>query len=177
MFAVKPDQVPVTGLLRTSVLTGSASAPDLVTAYRVQNEEGIEGFTMVPSVRALETLHNVLTLNDMDKFLMNAMSMRFNTPASSPPNEVATPNSSQRPSITPLGALHKAQSLSSSTNSSAGPSSPTSCSTPVDLWQRLTMFISNNQDTDLEALNQASVSRSASESSDGRQLDSTKEHH
>lgn len=147
LFAVKPDQVP-----------------------------GIEGFTMVPSVRALETLHNVLTLNDMDKFLMNAMSIRFNTPASSPPNEASTPNS-QRPSIAPLGALHKAQSLSSSTNSSAGPSSPTSCSTPVDLWQRLTMFISDNQDTDLEALGQPSASRSASESSDGRQMDTNKEYH
>ncbi|XP_029656939.1 inositol hexakisphosphate and diphosphoinositol-pentakisphosphate kinase 1 [Octopus sinensis] len=109
---------------------------------------------MVPSVRALETLHNALTLSDVNSFLQKAMSIGFNTPASSPPNE-ASLSSSQRPSIVPLGVLHKAQSLSSSTNSSAGPSSPTSCSTPVDLWQRLTMFISDNQNLNIPATTDA----------------------
>jgi len=43
-----------------------------------------DGFNMVPSLKPLETLHNNLTMQDMDVFLGRATTSKFFTPLSSP---------------------------------------------------------------------------------------------
>ena len=43
-----------------------------------------DGFNMVPSLKPLETLHNNLTLKEMDAFLSRATTTKFFTPVSSP---------------------------------------------------------------------------------------------
>ncbi|XP_060080823.1 inositol hexakisphosphate and diphosphoinositol-pentakisphosphate kinase 2-like isoform X2 [Ylistrum balloti] len=97
------------------------------------------GFNMVPSLRPLETLHNKLTMRDMDLFFGRVTTTKF-TPVSSPPygSSSNTPVVSPRP---PAFLRGTGISLPSSSNSSAGPSSPTSGSTPVDLVSQLRLYI------------------------------------
>lgn len=44
-----------------------------------------EGFNIVPSLHPLETLHNKLTMKELDDFLTRATTSKFVTPISSPP--------------------------------------------------------------------------------------------
>ncbi|XP_033725707.1 inositol hexakisphosphate and diphosphoinositol-pentakisphosphate kinase 1-like [Pecten maximus] len=94
---------------------------------------------MVPSLRPLETLHNKLTMRDMDLFFGRVTTTKF-TAVSSPPygSSSTTPVVSPRP---PTFIKGTGISLPSSSNSSAGPSSPTSGSTPVDLVSQLRLYI------------------------------------
>lgn len=61
----------------------------------------IEGCGGVPPIRPLETLHNALSLKQLDYFLekMTAAPL-FRTPTSTPPQLPSTP----RPSVHPLGS-------------------------------------------------------------------------
>uniref|UniRef100_K1QI48 Inositol hexakisphosphate and diphosphoinositol-pentakisphosphate kinase n=1 Tax=Magallana gigas TaxID=29159 RepID=K1QI48_MAGGI len=84
------------------------------------NTAAFEGFNMVPSLHPLETLHNKLTMKELDDFLTRATTSKFVTPISSPPY-----------SNTPLASPHvpvtrAPRGNQSSSNSSTGPSSPVS---------------------------------------------------
>ncbi|XP_041367953.1 inositol hexakisphosphate and diphosphoinositol-pentakisphosphate kinase 2-like isoform X3 [Gigantopelta aegis] len=117
------------------------------------------GFDMVPSLHPLETLHNALTFKDMDYFLEQATSTKFATPMPSPHSSVlhAAVTAQQPPVGLPFvgDKAHPWNSLPSSSNSSGGPSSPTTtASTPTDIIQKLRMFMASqepikaDQDTD-----------------------------
>ncbi|KAK3094438.1 hypothetical protein FSP39_001778, partial [Pinctada imbricata] len=108
--------------------------------------KAFEGFSMVPSLRPLETLHNKLTLLDMDDFLKKATTYKFVTPVSSPPAR-HTPSAS--PCVQPLKTHFRGQSQPSSSNSSsAGPSSPTSSGPPLNsLISKLQNVIIDNQNS------------------------------
>ncbi|XP_074107628.1 inositol hexakisphosphate and diphosphoinositol-pentakisphosphate kinase isoform X11 [Cotesia typhae] len=74
-------------LFSTAVISGSSSAPnlkDMVPAH-ASAVAAIEGFGGVPPIRPLETLHNALSLRQLDSFLEMMASSLFRTPASSPP--------------------------------------------------------------------------------------------
>lgn len=52
----------------------------------------LEGFGGVPPIRPLETLHNALSLKQLDGFLEKMITVPlFKTPASSPPTPIQTP--------------------------------------------------------------------------------------
>ncbi|XP_061176478.1 inositol hexakisphosphate and diphosphoinositol-pentakisphosphate kinase 2-like isoform X1 [Saccostrea echinata] len=105
-----------------------------------------EGFNMVPSLHPLETLHNKLTMKELDDFLKRATTCKFVTPISSPPY-----------SYTPLASPHipvtRAQKGNqSSSNSSTGPSSPVSGmgSLVLSRLQEAAMYIFQRQDSNQE---------------------------
>ncbi|KAG5890699.1 hypothetical protein JTB14_016529 [Gonioctena quinquepunctata] len=80
-------------LFSTAVISGSSSAPNLRDIISSSsNATAIEGFGGVPSIRPLETLHNALSLKQLDTFLdrMTAMPL-FRTPSSTPPKYPSTP--------------------------------------------------------------------------------------
>nr|XP_034332565.1 uncharacterized protein LOC105348360 isoform X6 [Crassostrea gigas] len=92
--------------------------------------KAFEGFNMVPSLHPLETLHNKLTMKELDDFLTRATTSKFVTPISSPPYS-NTPLASPHVPVTraPRGndlILQQCQGNQSSSNSSTGPSSPVS---------------------------------------------------
>nr|XP_046212216.1 inositol hexakisphosphate and diphosphoinositol-pentakisphosphate kinase 1-like isoform X18 [Oncorhynchus gorbuscha] len=143
------------GLFSASVLGVSSSAPNLRDYVRTHHRkpplspglpfgDGFEGCSMVPSIYPLETLHNSLSLKQVDEFLnavcedssdahaktMKALSVLFDTSSQGygqahtypPPKALSSSETPVRPPTHPL-------CLSSgppSTVSSAGPSSPTS---------------------------------------------------
>ncbi|XP_026673386.1 inositol hexakisphosphate and diphosphoinositol-pentakisphosphate kinase 2 isoform X10 [Ceratina calcarata] len=75
-------------LFSTAVISGSSSAPNLkdMVPPHASAVAAIEGFGGVPPIRPLETLHNALSLRQLDAFLdiMTSVPL-FRTPASSPP--------------------------------------------------------------------------------------------
>ncbi|XP_059614977.1 inositol hexakisphosphate and diphosphoinositol-pentakisphosphate kinase isoform X10 [Phlebotomus argentipes] len=80
-------------LFSTAVISGSSSAPNLRDMIpSTASPSVLEGIGGVPSIRPLETLHNALSLRQLDSFLetMTAAPM-FKTPASSPPKYPSTP--------------------------------------------------------------------------------------
>ncbi|XP_065579240.1 inositol hexakisphosphate and diphosphoinositol-pentakisphosphate kinase-like isoform X3 [Artemia franciscana] len=110
-------------LFSTAVISGSSSAPDLSTTLGPNTlPKG------VPPIRALETLHNSLSLKQLDDFLDLLTSAPFRTPLSTPPR-CSSPKLlvSHPPS---LGLQSPTSSLDlkgpSSTVSSSGQSSPNS---------------------------------------------------
>ncbi|XP_063226372.1 inositol hexakisphosphate and diphosphoinositol-pentakisphosphate kinase 2 isoform X4 [Bacillus rossius redtenbacheri] len=124
-------------LFSTAVISGSSSAPnlrDLVPS--AASVSAIEGCGGVPPIRPLETLHNALSLRQLDIFLeAMASAPLFRTPASSPPRFPSTPLSSATPAL----AHHPPLRLQSPSNSfgwsgppsfvsSSGPSSPNALS-------------------------------------------------
>lgn len=62
----------------------------------------IEGLGGVPPIRPLETLHNALSLKQLDAFLEHMALAQFRTPLSSPPKMPSTPKQS-RSQPPPLG--------------------------------------------------------------------------
>ncbi|XP_076680694.1 inositol hexakisphosphate and diphosphoinositol-pentakisphosphate kinase isoform X13 [Andrena cerasifolii] len=75
-------------LFSTAVISGSSSAPNLkdMVPHHTSAVAAIEGFGGVPPIRPLETLHNALSLRQLDSFLdMMTSAPLFRTPASSPP--------------------------------------------------------------------------------------------
>ncbi|XP_038873116.1 inositol hexakisphosphate and diphosphoinositol-pentakisphosphate kinase 1-like isoform X4 [Salvelinus namaycush] len=143
------------GLFSASVLGVSSSAPNLRDYVRTHHRkpplspglpfgDGFEGCSMVPSIYPLETLHNSLSLKQVDEFLnavcedssdahaktMKALSVLFDTSSQGygqahtypPPKALSSSETPVRPPTHPL-CLNSAPP---STVSSAGPSSPTS---------------------------------------------------
>ncbi|XP_043933664.1 inositol hexakisphosphate and diphosphoinositol-pentakisphosphate kinase 2-like isoform X1 [Protopterus annectens] len=149
------------GLFSTTVLGGSSSAPNLQDYARTHRKklsvaslsykDGFEGCSMVPSIYPLETLHNSLSLKQVDEFLSSvcdscedpnshtstALSAMLDSMSSSQlTSDVFIP---QRVLSSPVTAMalgshsHRPPWYSSgpsSTVSSAGPSSPTTDNSP-----------------------------------------------
>ncbi|XP_032966188.1 inositol hexakisphosphate and diphosphoinositol-pentakisphosphate kinase 2 isoform X9 [Rhinolophus ferrumequinum] len=80
------------GLFSTSVLGGSSSAPNLQDYARTHRKkltssgciDGFELYSMVPSICPLETLHNALSLKQVDEFLASIASPSSETPQKTP---------------------------------------------------------------------------------------------
>ncbi|XP_052802088.1 inositol hexakisphosphate and diphosphoinositol-pentakisphosphate kinase 2-like isoform X5 [Mya arenaria] len=133
-----------------------------------------DGFNMVPSLKPLETLHNNLTMRDLDAFLSRATTTKFFTPASSPMVGVTPLVSPRCPEFAKAKSI-SGPSLPSSCSSSAGPSSPTSASTPVDFMNKVKMFIdtSKPEQTDNDNAYSEQSQSSANQKSDPSQLTSS----
>ncbi|KAL0099621.1 hypothetical protein PUN28_019798 [Cardiocondyla obscurior] len=89
-------------LFSTAVISGSSSAPNLkdMVPPHASAVAAIEGFGGVPPIRPLETLHNALSLRQLDAFLeMMTTAPLFRTPASSPPK--SSPAGSTHESLNP----------------------------------------------------------------------------
>ncbi|XP_055914293.1 inositol hexakisphosphate and diphosphoinositol-pentakisphosphate kinase isoform X4 [Eupeodes corollae] len=81
-------------LFSTAVISGSSSAPNLrdMIPSTATPSAVLEGFGGVPPIRPLETLHNALSLKQLDVFLEKmTVAPLFKTPASSPPKNPSTP--------------------------------------------------------------------------------------
>ncbi|XP_055685096.1 inositol hexakisphosphate and diphosphoinositol-pentakisphosphate kinase isoform X15 [Lutzomyia longipalpis] len=77
-------------LFSTAVISGSSSAPNL--RDMIPSTASPSGIGGVPSIRPLETLHNALSLKQLDSFLETmTVAPMFKTPASSPPKYPSTP--------------------------------------------------------------------------------------
>ncbi|XP_049867406.1 inositol hexakisphosphate and diphosphoinositol-pentakisphosphate kinase isoform X3 [Pectinophora gossypiella] len=115
------------GLFSTAVISGSSSAPNLRVCIpsAAANNTALEGFCGVPAIRPLETLHNALSLRQLDAFLerVTAAPVLLGTPPPPPPKQPSPTNS--------VGWSGPSSLMSSSGElpsglSSAGPSSPNS---------------------------------------------------
>ncbi|XP_073995355.1 inositol hexakisphosphate and diphosphoinositol-pentakisphosphate kinase isoform X4 [Rhodnius prolixus] len=129
----KPSASSTTSsVFSTAVISGAASAPNLTDI--ISNTASVsEGCGGVPPIRPLETLHNALSLKQLDTFL-ERVSRNMKTPVSSPPKVPSSPrpssptgtgwsdppsfvSSSGASSPTPLPEFFLAQRLASNTNS------------------------------------------------------------
>ncbi|XP_040842052.1 inositol hexakisphosphate and diphosphoinositol-pentakisphosphate kinase 2 isoform X2 [Ochotona curzoniae] len=80
------------GLFSTTVLGGSSSAPNLQDYARTHRKkltssgciDGFELYSMVPSICPLETLHNALSLKQVDEFLASIASPSSDVPRKIP---------------------------------------------------------------------------------------------
>uniref|UniRef100_A0A1B0FIZ5 Inositol hexakisphosphate and diphosphoinositol-pentakisphosphate kinase n=1 Tax=Glossina morsitans morsitans TaxID=37546 RepID=A0A1B0FIZ5_GLOMM len=78
-------------LFSTAVISGSSSAPNLRDMIPVSSSV-LEGFGGVPPIRPLETLHNALSLKQLDNFLEKMTTAPlFKTPTCTPPKNPSTP--------------------------------------------------------------------------------------
>nr|XP_046252261.1 inositol hexakisphosphate and diphosphoinositol-pentakisphosphate kinase 2 isoform X3 [Scatophagus argus] len=143
------------GLFSTTVLGGSSSAPNLQDYARAHRKkfstgslsykDGFEGCSMVPSIYPLETLHNSLSLKQVNEFLSNVC-MNAGDPHTRTSRALSAMfDAHNQPSVDsyiPQKVLSSSISLRSrsdrppwyssgpsSTVSSAGPSSPTTADT------------------------------------------------
>ncbi|XP_045479227.1 inositol hexakisphosphate and diphosphoinositol-pentakisphosphate kinase 2 isoform X10 [Harmonia axyridis] len=96
-------------LFSTAVISGSSSAPNLRDMIpSATSVSGLEGFGGVPPIRPLETLHNALSLRQIDTFLDRMTKASFlKTPSSTPPKYPSTPLP------TPVGSQSTSTTLSS----------------------------------------------------------------
>ncbi|XP_027871474.1 inositol hexakisphosphate and diphosphoinositol-pentakisphosphate kinase 2 isoform X45 [Xiphophorus couchianus] len=139
------------GLFSTTVLGGSSSAPNLQDYARAHRKkysttslsykDGFEGCSMVPSIYPLETLHNSLSLRQVNEFLTRVCESAGDTHTRTSRALSAMLGAHNQPDI-PQRILTTSMSLKSrsdrppwyssgpsSTVSSAGPSSPTTADT------------------------------------------------
>ncbi|EDS37428.1 conserved hypothetical protein [Culex quinquefasciatus] len=97
-------------LFSTAVISGSSSAPNL--RDMIPSTASPSGFGGVPPIRPLETLHNALSLRQLDHFLEKMTTgPLFKTPASSPPKTplpTPTPNPAAALDRTVVGAFVQA---------------------------------------------------------------------
>ncbi|XP_011301703.1 inositol hexakisphosphate and diphosphoinositol-pentakisphosphate kinase isoform X11 [Fopius arisanus] len=106
-------------LFSTAVISGSSSAPNLkdMVPPHASAVAAIEGFGGVPPIRPLETLHNALSLRQLDCFLeMMTSAPLFRTPASSPP-KFPSPGGSQGslvPHLSIAGAIEPSRFIAPS---------------------------------------------------------------
>ncbi|XP_069998717.1 inositol hexakisphosphate and diphosphoinositol-pentakisphosphate kinase 2 isoform X5 [Penaeus vannamei] len=139
---------PAVPVFSTAVISGSTSSPDLQDNFtglsfssrssqseslasrqstQLHCSSDIEGLGGVPPIRPLETLHNALSLKQLDAFLEHMALAQFRTPLSSPPKMPSTPKQS-RSQPPPLGLQSPSSSIGwsgpPSFVSSSGPSSP-----------------------------------------------------
>ncbi|CAH1125449.1 unnamed protein product [Ceutorhynchus assimilis] len=78
-------------LFSTAVISGSSSAPNLCDMIP-STASSSEGFGGVPPIRPLETLHNALSLKQIDGFLVRMTTAQlYRTPSSTPPKFPSTP--------------------------------------------------------------------------------------
>ncbi|GIY22700.1 hypothetical protein CDAR_203983 [Caerostris darwini] len=112
-------------LFSTAVISGSSSAPELKDAGPPQ--DGL--CQQVPSIRPLETLHNALSLRQLDSFLERMTSSSFRVALQSLGR---LPSQPSLPVVSPSGSA--LWSGPPSFVSSSGPSSPNSST--LDIWAR-----------------------------------------
>ncbi|KRT83754.1 Phosphatase [Oryctes borbonicus] len=124
-------------LFSTAVISGSSSAPNLRDMIpSTTSASVIEGFGGVPPIRPLETLHNALSLRQLDSFLEKmTASPLFKTPSSTPPRYPSTPlptptNSMMSNVCHSTGSQPQSLRLQSPTTSWSGPPSFISSSGP-----------------------------------------------
>ncbi|KAM8876670.1 inositol hexakisphosphate and diphosphoinositol-pentakisphosphate kinase 2 isoform 16-T16 [Synchiropus picturatus] len=143
------------GLFSTTVLGGSSSAPNLqdyarahrkkFSAGSLSYKDGFEGCSMVPSIYPLETLHNSLSLKQVNEFLTSIVESAGDPHTRTKRAISAMFDAHNHPSVDsyiPQRVLSTSVSLRSrserppwyssgpsSTVSSAGPSSPTTADT------------------------------------------------
>ncbi|XP_028332601.1 LOW QUALITY PROTEIN: inositol hexakisphosphate and diphosphoinositol-pentakisphosphate kinase 2 [Gouania willdenowi] len=141
------------GLFSTTVLGGSSSAPNLQDYARAHRKkfstgslcykDGFDGCSMVPSIYPLETLHNSLSLKQVNEFLSSVCESAGDPRHKTTRALSAMLYSHHQPSVdVPHRVLSSSMSLRSrsdrppwyssgpsSTVSSAGPSSPTTTDT------------------------------------------------
>ncbi|XP_037658201.1 inositol hexakisphosphate and diphosphoinositol-pentakisphosphate kinase 2 isoform X11 [Choloepus didactylus] len=106
---VEQKQNPVgshcAGLFSTSVLGGSSSAPNLQDYARTHRKkltssgciDGFELYSMVPSICPLETLHNALSLKQVDEFLASIACPSSEVPRKTP--EISSTVSHSSPAV------------------------------------------------------------------------------
>lgn len=115
------------GLFSTAVISGSSSAPNLRVMIPATNaaNAAVEGFGGVPAIRPLETLHNALSLRQLDAFLERVTAPP--PPPSNPPtNKQPSPTNSECVGWSGPSSLMSSSGELPSGLSSAGPSSPNS---------------------------------------------------
>ncbi|CAH1790258.1 unnamed protein product [Owenia fusiformis] len=139
-----------TSLISTRVIRGSSSAPNLMDGFDTPGfnitDSQAPMWANIPAIRPLETLHNALTLRQIEEFFQR---MTNRTPGSSTPRQPSTPGSYYNPkTVSSPGsmAMHvpvqaNVYSVPSSTCSSSGPSSPTAASNPDDIMLKLKELI------------------------------------
>ncbi|KAM9693751.1 inositol hexakisphosphate and diphosphoinositol-pentakisphosphate kinase 2 isoform 11-T14 [Trichechus inunguis] len=148
---VEQKQNPVgshcAGLFSTSVLGGSSSAPNLQDYARTHRKkltssgciDGFELYSMVPSICPLETLHNALSLKQVDEFLASIASPSSDVPRKTP--EISSTASRSSPVVrrkislntyTPAKILPTPSTTLRNTKASSKPatSGPSSAVTP-----------------------------------------------
>ncbi|XP_041977861.1 inositol hexakisphosphate and diphosphoinositol-pentakisphosphate kinase isoform X3 [Aricia agestis] len=114
-------------LFSTAVISGSSSAPNLrvMIPSAAAADSGLDGFGGVPAVRPLETLHNALSLRQLDGWLERVTAAPvLLTPAATPPHKQPSPTGSMGWSG-PSSLMSSSGELPSGL-SSDGPSSPNS---------------------------------------------------
>ncbi|KAK4884538.1 hypothetical protein RN001_000809 [Aquatica leii] len=81
-------------LFSTAVISGSSSAPNLRDMIpSTASASALEGIGGVPAIRPLETLHNALSLRQLDVFLEKmTLTPVQKTPSSTPPKVPSTPS-------------------------------------------------------------------------------------
>ncbi|XP_042170654.1 inositol hexakisphosphate and diphosphoinositol-pentakisphosphate kinase 2 isoform X5 [Oncorhynchus tshawytscha] len=161
------------GLFSTTVLGGSSSAPNLQDYARTHRKkfssgslsykDGFEGCSMVPSIYPLETLHNSLSLKQVDEFITavcetggdahsrttRALSAMFDS-QNQPSVDSYMPQRVLSSSVSPRQRSDRPPWYSSgpsSTVSSAGPSSPTTAdASPHFSFSDKTQFTPENSE-------------------------------
>ncbi|XP_055948805.1 inositol hexakisphosphate and diphosphoinositol-pentakisphosphate kinase-like isoform X3 [Argiope bruennichi] len=124
-------------LFSTAVISGSSSAPEL---KNVVAPSSADGFCQVPTIRPLETLHNALSLKQLDSFLERMTSSSFRMSLQSlcklPSSSSSTSSCSQPTNILPIVSPSNSALWSGPPSfvSSSGPSSPNSST--LDIWAR-----------------------------------------
>ncbi|XP_042146437.1 inositol hexakisphosphate and diphosphoinositol-pentakisphosphate kinase isoform X6 [Ixodes scapularis] len=130
-------------LFSTAVISGSSSAPDLKNLFPTAVADGI---VSVPSIRPLETLHNALSLHQLDQFLGKVTSATYRLLLSSVPKVPASGCSFSNSQFSALPVASPSSSMiwsgPPSFVSSSGPSTPTSST--LDIWTRLRQMAEND---------------------------------
>ncbi|OQR74506.1 inositol hexakisphosphate and diphosphoinositol-pentakisphosphate kinase-like [Tropilaelaps mercedesae] len=164
LFNVKPVYTVAGKLFSTAVISGSSSAPDLRAALLPGTAEGP---LRVPSIRPLETLHNALSLYQLDVFLSKVTSSTYRTilmSSQAAGNSASGSGTGGKGGGSGGGAGGSSGSgaappVSPSTSwpawplgsgppsfvSSSGPSTPTS--SMLDIWMRLKQITDSTQPT------------------------------
>ncbi|XP_049549379.1 inositol hexakisphosphate and diphosphoinositol-pentakisphosphate kinase isoform X11 [Anopheles darlingi] len=115
-------------LFSTAVISGSSSAPNL--RDMVPSTASPSGFGGVPPIRPLETLHNALSLRQLDNFLERmTVGPLFKTPASSPPPKHPPPGGTRS---VPVTATPSPTTPISTTTTTTSTSTSTSTTIPAD---------------------------------------------
>uniref|UniRef100_A0A2M4CIM4 Inositol hexakisphosphate and diphosphoinositol-pentakisphosphate kinase n=1 Tax=Anopheles darlingi TaxID=43151 RepID=A0A2M4CIM4_ANODA len=115
-------------LFSTAVISGSSSAPNL--RDMVPSTASPSGFGGVPPIRPLETLHNALSLRQLDNFLERmTVGPLFKTPASSPPPKHPPPGGTRS---VPVTATPSPTTPISTTTTTTSTSTGTSTTIPAD---------------------------------------------
>ncbi|KAL3244596.1 hypothetical protein MRX96_018660 [Rhipicephalus microplus] len=127
-------------LFSTAVISGSSSAPDLKNLFPTAVADGI---VSVPSIRPLETLHNALSLHQLDQFLGKVTSATYRMLLSSVPKGPGSTYSNSQFSALPVASPSSSMIWSGPPSfvSSSGPSTPTSST--LDIWTKLRQMNEN----------------------------------